>query len=99
MTLRIIALLILSTLSVNASDLADKSELYEGKEYKNAFANPAELFVTPDHYLFRMLYSQGVRLEDLVAEMTPKGRQLVPDAVKRELLAKIKDFLAQQQNI
>ena len=30
-----------------------------------AFANPAELFVTPDHYLFRMLYSQGVRLENL----------------------------------
>ncbi|MCL4138672.1 UNVERIFIED_CONTAM: hypothetical protein GTU68_005953 [Idotea baltica] len=29
------------------------------------FANPAELFVTPDHYVFRMLYSQGVRLEDL----------------------------------
>lgn len=30
-----------------------------------AFANPSELFVTPDHYLFRMLYSQGIRLEDL----------------------------------
>ena len=30
-----------------------------------AFANPAELFVTPDHYVFRMLYSQGVPLEDL----------------------------------
>ncbi len=30
-----------------------------------AFANPAELFVIPDHYLFRMLYSQGVKLEDL----------------------------------
>ncbi|MEE2945962.1 MAG: glucuronate isomerase [Pseudomonadota bacterium] len=29
------------------------------------FANPAELFVTPDHYVFRMLFSQGVRLEDL----------------------------------
>ena len=40
-----------------------------------------------------------VRLEDLVAEMTPVGRQAVPDEVKRELLAKIKDFLAQQQNI
>ncbi len=26
---------------------------------------PAELFVIPDHYVFRMLYSQGVRLEDL----------------------------------
>ncbi|MBT6098216.1 MAG: glucuronate isomerase [Paracoccaceae bacterium] len=31
----------------------------------NPFANPAELFVTPDHYVFRMLFSQGVRLEDL----------------------------------
>jgi glucuronate isomerase len=30
-----------------------------------AFSNPAELFVTPDHYVFRMLYSQGVPLEDL----------------------------------
>ena len=30
-----------------------------------AFANPAELFVTPDHYVFRMLHSQGIALEDL----------------------------------
>jgi glucuronate isomerase len=29
------------------------------------FADPATLFVIPDHYIFRMLYSQGVRLEDL----------------------------------
>ena len=26
---------------------------------------PAELFIIPDHYVFRMLYSQGVPLEDL----------------------------------
>lgn len=26
---------------------------------------PAELFIIPDHYVFRMLYSQGVSLEDL----------------------------------
>ncbi len=26
---------------------------------------PAELFIIPDHYVFRMLYSQGVALEDL----------------------------------
>ena len=31
----------------------------------NAFANPAELFVTPDHYVFRMLHSQGIPLEAL----------------------------------
>ena len=30
-----------------------------------AFADPAQLFVTPDHYVFRMLQSQGVLLEDL----------------------------------
>jgi glucuronate isomerase len=29
------------------------------------FDNPAALFVIPDHYIFRLLYSQGVRLEDL----------------------------------
>jgi glucuronate isomerase len=29
------------------------------------FPDPSRLFVVPDHYIFRMLYSQGVRLEDL----------------------------------
>jgi glucuronate isomerase len=29
------------------------------------FADPAKLFVQPDHYVFRMLYSQGISLEDL----------------------------------
>ncbi len=29
------------------------------------FPDPATLFVVPDHYVFRMLYAQGVRLEDL----------------------------------
>jgi glucuronate isomerase len=30
-----------------------------------AFPDPASLFVQPDHYIFRMLYSQGVPLDDL----------------------------------
>jgi glucuronate isomerase len=29
------------------------------------FTNAAALFITPDHYVFRMLYSQGVPLEEL----------------------------------
>ncbi len=29
------------------------------------FPDPAKMFVQPDHYVFRMLYSQGVSLEDL----------------------------------
>ncbi len=29
------------------------------------FPNPAELFLIPDHYLFRMLYSQGISMEDM----------------------------------
>ncbi len=30
-----------------------------------AFPDPAELLIIPDHYVFRMLYSHGVKLEDL----------------------------------
>jgi glucuronate isomerase len=30
-----------------------------------SFPDPARLFVVPDHYIFRMLYSQGVPLENL----------------------------------
>ncbi|NDR58480.1 glucuronate isomerase [Aliiruegeria sabulilitoris] len=30
-----------------------------------AFPDPAQLFVTPDHYVFRMLFSQGVSLDAL----------------------------------
>lgn len=30
-----------------------------------AFPDPAQLFITPDHYVFRMLCSQGIPLEDL----------------------------------
>lgn len=29
------------------------------------FASPAELLIVPDHYVFRMLYSQGIPLENL----------------------------------
>ena len=29
------------------------------------FPDPAKLLVQPDHYVYRMLYSQGVSLEDL----------------------------------
>src|SRR5271163_2968220 len=41
------------------------------------FPDPAQLFVVPDHYVFRMLYSQGVPLEQLGIGSTsledPKG--------------------------
>jgi glucuronate isomerase len=29
------------------------------------FPDPAQLLIVPDHYIFRMLFSQGVRLEDV----------------------------------
>ena len=29
------------------------------------FSDPSQLFITPDHYVFRMLFSQGVSLESL----------------------------------
>ncbi|WP_210485764.1 glucuronate isomerase [Microvirga antarctica] len=41
-----------------------------------AFPDPATLFVVPDHYVTRMLYSQGHRLEDL--GVSPKAAGLHP---------------------
>ena len=34
------------------------------------FSNPAALLIQPDHYIFRMLYSQGVSLESLAIAQT-----------------------------
>ena len=31
----------------------------------DCFPDPTSLFVTPDHYVFRMLHSQGIPLESL----------------------------------
>ena len=41
----------------------------------------------------------NVTLDDLVKDITPKGRAAVPDAVKKELLVKIQDFLSKQHNM
>lgn len=38
------------------------------------FADPAQLFVVPDHYVFRMLHSQGVPLEALGVPRRDGGR-------------------------
>ncbi|XP_029360649.1 transcription and mRNA export factor ENY2 [Echeneis naucrates] len=38
---------------------------------------------------------EHITVEDLVVEITPKGRALVPDSVKKELLQRIRAFLAQ----
>jgi glucuronate isomerase len=46
---------------------------------------PAELFIIPDHYVFRMLYSQGMTLEDLGVQTrdgTPSGLWLAAELVE-----------------
>lgn len=36
-----------------------------------SFGTPADLFILPDHYIFRMLYSQGIALETLGIATSP----------------------------
>jgi glucuronate isomerase len=48
-----------------------------------AFPNPAALFITPDHYVFRMLYSQGVSLESLGVPQVDGGQSSDPREVWR----------------
>ena len=44
------------------------------------FGNPAELLITPDHYVYRMLYSQGVTLPELgIAPETGDGSAVETD--------------------
>jgi glucuronate isomerase len=38
-------------------------QLFSDPKYR--FSSPAELFIIPDHYILRMLYSQGIPLESL----------------------------------
>lgn len=48
------------------------------------FGDPAELLITPDHYVTRMLVSQGVRLEDLgVARLDGGPVETDPRAIWR----------------
>lgn len=50
------------------------------------FTDPAELFVTPDHYVTRMLYSAGVALESLgVPRLDGRGPATDSRSVWREL--------------
>ncbi|MFC4729171.1 glucuronate isomerase [Coralloluteibacterium thermophilus] len=47
------------------------------------FPNPTELLLAPDHYLFRMLYSQGIALEDLGVAALAGPSQADPRAAWR----------------
>lgn len=44
-----------------------------------AFANPAELLITPDHYVYRMLYSQGIKLTELGIAPDNQADTSLPD--------------------
>lgn len=56
------------------------------------FANATELLLVPDHYLFRMLYSQGVRLEDLGVPTVEGTRDYDPRAAWRILAENVHLF-------
>src|SRR5271167_4996851 len=48
-----------------------------------AFPNPAALLIQPDHYIFRMLYSQGISLESLGIPQLDGGESADPREVWR----------------
>jgi glucuronate isomerase len=53
--------------------------------YDQPFPNAADLLLTPDHYLFRMLYSQGISLESVGVPPRGKGATVDPRAAWRRL--------------
>jgi glucuronate isomerase len=51
--------------------------------FNEPFPNPAALLIQPDHYIFRMLYSQGVPLESLGIPQLDGAEQADPREVWR----------------
>jgi glucuronate isomerase len=49
------------------------------------FGNPAELLILPDHYVLRMLYSQGVGLEDLGVPRLDSQQDAVVESDPRKI--------------
>src|SRR4051794_13933764 len=47
------------------------------------FPNPAALLIQPDHYIYRMLYSQGISLESLGIPQVDGKEQADPREVWR----------------
>ena len=52
-------------------------QLFSDPDYR--FGSPTELLLIPDHYVFRMLYSQGVALEDLGIPESSGGGAVATD--------------------
>ena len=50
------------------------------------FGSPVDLLIIPDHYIFRMLYSQGIPLAELgiPSAVSPPTGQCLRDPIKRE---------------
>ena len=48
------------------------------------FSSPTELFLIPDHYVFRMLYSQGLNLEGLGIQPIGNRKDIVPEGTLRK---------------
>ena len=64
------------------------------------FPNPTELFIIPDHYVFRMLYSQGIPLEKLgLARIDGGDSETDPRAVWRVFAAHYHLFLGTPSRI
>ena len=47
-----------------------------------SFENPVELLIKPDHYIFRMFYSQGLKLEDFGIQPKDSSKQFETDPKK-----------------
>ncbi|CAF0924569.1 unnamed protein product [Didymodactylos carnosus] len=42
---------------------------------------------------------ENITVDELVQEITPKGRALVPDTIKKEMLARLRQYLSKHDDI
>ncbi|CAF1520803.1 unnamed protein product, partial [Didymodactylos carnosus] len=42
---------------------------------------------------------ENITVDELVQEITPKGRALVPDVIKKEMLARLRQYLSKHDDL
>ena len=75
------------------SDRNSSSAAGRKNSRSTAYVSSDALLIPPLVDLIRSKGLEKINLDDLVEELLPKGRALVPTTVKEDLLARIKNYL------
>ncbi|CAF1559874.1 unnamed protein product [Adineta ricciae] len=51
------------------------------------------------YYIVKQKGLENITVDELVQEITPKGRALVPDSIKKEMLTVLRQYLSKHEEL